>query len=68
MSVKDRYQNNLRVNDRVKDLREADMGEGTVVGTYSPNAIIRWEDDEEETVRASDLVLASARLGGRRHR
>jgi hypothetical protein len=68
MAVKDRYQNNLRVNDRVKDLRESEMGEGMVVGTYAPNAIVKWDSGEEETVRASDLVLASQRLGGRRTR
>lgn len=56
MAVKDRYGNNIRRSDRVKDLRpETDHDEGTAVGTYGLQVAVNWDNGEEEQVRATDL-------------
>lgn len=65
--IKDKYGNNLRRQDRVKDLRPDSGLEGEVIATAGSMAIVIWDPDgTEESVLGEDLVLKNQRFGGRR--
>lgn len=61
--MKDRYNNNLRRGDKVKDLRPETHHTGELVGTgLGSNVLVKWEDSgEEELVNATDISLAKGR-------
>lgn len=55
MSIKDRYNKNIRRGQQVKDLRGIHVT-GKVVGTYGRTAVVEWDDDgQEESLRGADL-------------
>lgn len=65
--TKDKYGNNLRRQDRVKDLRPDSRLEGEVVATAGAMAIVAWDPlGIEESVMGEELVLKNQRFGGRR--
>lgn len=57
MAAKDKYGNNLRRGNHVKDLRQDSNLEGEVVGTDGQYALVHWTESEEERVHGSDLVM-----------
>ena len=56
MTIKDKYGNNIRRSDRVKDARPEMRQEGTVNGTYDKSASVEWDSGEEESVMGHQLV------------
>jgi hypothetical protein len=61
MAAKDRYDNNIRRGERIKDLSDHSRGEGEVVATSTNvrgRIIVRWDDSDTETsCNARDVVL-----------
>lgn len=63
MSQKDRYGVNLRRGDRVKDLRPDSNKEGEFIGSgIAGFALVQWDDEVEEKVRAVDLQSKAKRF------
>ena len=64
MALKDRYNNNLRRGDRVRDMRGDSKQEGEVVGTGLNNsALCKWDGKAvEELVSGQNLLAVDRRF------
>lgn len=68
MAAKDKYDNNIRMGNRVRDLREEENGEGEVQGTDGNFILVQWDGGDEERVDGRHVVVADRRFGGTRRR